>query len=89
MLPTAQGPGEPPPKTPPAKGCLVGPYAELLWMDEIQFAPKKPWNDDLPIISNQQWFLMVSKWFRISSIHIVVREFLKCWGGGPSRGRSP
>ena len=31
--------------------------------------PKKPWNDDSPVNTNTQWFPMVSKWCRISSIH--------------------
>ena len=32
---------------------------------------KKPWNDDSPVNTNKQWFPMVSKWCRISSIHSV------------------
>ena len=31
--------------------------------------PKKPWNDDSSVNTHKQWFLMVSKWCRISSIH--------------------
>ena len=39
-------------------------------MDEVCFAPpKKPWNGDSPVNTNQQQFRMVSKWCRISSIH--------------------
>ena len=34
--------------------------------------PKKPWNDDSPANTNKQWFLMVSKWCRISSIHSIL-----------------
>ena len=38
--------------------------------------PKKPWNDDSPVNTNNQWFPMVSKWCRISSIH--SRRSLSC-----------
>ena len=31
--------------------------------------PKKPWNDDSPVNTNNQWFPMVAKWSRISSTH--------------------
>ena len=31
--------------------------------------PKKPWNDDSPANTNEQWFPIASKWCRISSIH--------------------
>ena len=36
--------------------------------------PKKPWNDESPVNANKQWFLMVSKWCRISSIHSMVHS---------------
>ena len=34
--------------------------------------PKKPWNADSPVSTNQPWFPMVSKWCRISSIHCIA-----------------
>ena len=44
--------------------------------------PKKPWNDDSLVNTNQQWFPMVSKWCRISSIHrtfsLVVLDSSTC-----------
>ena len=36
--------------------------------------PTKPWNYVFPVNSNAQWFLMVSKWCRISSIHSMVSK---------------
>ena len=42
-----------------------------LWMAEIHFAPKKPWDADSPVNTNKQrfqpWFQTGAKW--ISSIH--------------------
>ena len=32
---------------------------------------KKPQNDESPVNTNEQWFPMVSKWCRISSIHSI------------------
>ena len=35
--------------------------------------PKKPWNDDSPVNTNQPWFLIVSIWCEgISSIHSMI-----------------
>ena len=51
--------------TPPRQGEGL-----LLWMDEIRFAPpKKPWHDDSPVTTNQQWFPMVSKWCEMDFVH--------------------
>ena len=36
-------------------------YGYLLWMDEIHFAPKKPWHDDPPANTQQT---MVSQGFK-------------------------
>ena len=38
-------------------------------MDEIHFAPKKPWNVDSPVNANQTWFLMVSIWCEMDFVH--------------------
>ena len=38
--------------------------------------PKRPRNDDYPPNTNKQWFPIVSKWCRISSIHSIVPFFL-------------
>ena len=46
----------------------VGSFCSM-WMDEIHFAPpKKPWNDNSPVNTNNQWVPMFSK-CRILSIH--------------------
>ena len=43
-------------------------------MDEI-LQPNKPLvSDDSPVSTNKYWFLMVSTWCRISSIH-SIKEF--------------
>ena len=38
--------------------------------------PAKPWNDDSPANTNNQWFAIVSKWRRISSIHSICQTLL-------------
>ena len=43
--------------------------------------PKKPWNDDSPVKTNEQWFPMVSTWCRILSIHSIP-FILAFWGEG-------
>ena len=56
----------------PLRWLTTTPLWPLLWMDEIHFAPpKKPWNEDSPVTTCKQRFLMVSRRCRISSIHSV------------------
>ena len=53
------------------ESILGGPF-------KIHFAPpKKPWNDDSRVNTNAQWFSMVAKWCRISSIHSISVCFCK------------
>ena len=50
----------------------AGQTAQMLRMDEIHFAPpKKPWNSDSPVNTNNGflWFQSGAKW--ISSIHSI------------------
>ena len=49
----------------------------LRWMDDIHFAPKKPWDTGCPVNTNKQWFPVDSIWCRISSIHSITYQVVK------------
>ena len=34
--------------------------------------PQRPWKDDCPVNTNKQWFPIVLKWCKISSIHSMM-----------------
>ena len=67
---------------------------ELNVLRNIVVPPEKPWNDDSTVNTNQQWFPVVSKWCRMSSIHSMsahTSSQLRCfctfaWCPGKLRG---
>ena len=79
----------------PSFSLFRGHQTNILWMDEIHFAPpKKPWNESIPlqIPTTVMVATTVSKWCRISSVHrilcgISTRSrtglFRFCGGRGP------
>ena len=57
-------------------------------MDEGNPAPpKKPWKDDSPVNTNNQWFPIDSKWCRILSIHSIECVFVWLLAGKPIGSR--
>ena len=53
----------------------------VIYLDGRNPAPlKKTRNEDSPVNTNVQWFPMISKWCRISSIHSINKGFHKNMG---------
>ena len=75
------------------RACLLGRAGRAVGGGKGQSAvdgrnPAPPnWNDDSLVNTNKQWFPMVLKWCRISSIHSMAQSMVPravCFGVRPS-----